>query len=59
MQGEINCVAIVEKPKYVLVKVVMSCPEKNAMIQEPLMVLPSQDNGEGRDCFIHHTVKFS
>lgn len=56
MQGEINCVAVIEKPKPVLVKVIMSCPQKVAMTQESLRMLPRQDNGEDRDYFNHHSV---
>lgn len=59
MQDEINCVTVIEKPEPVPVKVIMRCPQKMAMTQESLRVLPSQDNGEDRDCFNHHTVKFS
>lgn len=54
MQVEINCVAVVEKTKSVLVKVIMSHPEKIAMTQDPLMVLPRQVNGEGRLLYLPH-----
>lgn len=59
LQDEINCTAMVEKPKPLLVKVIMGHQNKFVMIQDPLLVLLIQANGGGRGCFIHPIWKFS
>lgn len=51
LQDGINCVAIVEKFTPLLLKAILSCPEKKTKtvaFQEPLLVFPRKDNGESR-----------
>lgn len=49
LQDRINCVVIVEKFTPLLLKAILSCPEKKTVVfQEPLLVFPRKDNGEGR-----------